>query len=231
MANDLTLEQVQVAAPKERRVLFTQDIIDKVNQVSSDPTVRQAVKENFISYLHVLRDTFCSVEDYLNAVKYCSLKMMGLSNIDAYSRVFPDRIANMKAKAMPQKDIASIVSAFGRTKAVVKIMEQAAIPAWLLHQDAFNKAVAVQVELMTTAKSERVRAMAADSILNKLGRPDNVPTINIDMRNNVAETNGIDDLKNMITKLAKTQKDLIEKGAFSTKQVAEAEIIDVEEAN
>lgn len=231
MSGNLALDTVVNTAPKERRGMFTQELIDKVNQVSADPVFRDAVRDNFVTYLGVLKDSRASGEEYLNAIKYCSFKMMGLSNIDAYTRTFPDRVSKWKAKGVATKDINSYVTAFNKTFLVVRIMEQAAIPAWLLHQDAFNKAVAVQVELMTTAKSERVRAMAADSILNKLGRPDNVPTINIDMRNNAAETNGIDDLKNMITKLAKTQKDLIEKGAFSTKQVAEAEIIDVEEAN
>ena len=78
---------------------------------------------------------------------------------------------------------------------------------------------------MNTAKSERIRCMAADSLLNHLKKPEKTEAaVNIDMR----ETKGISELRDALVALAKNQKMLIEKQGISPKIIAEQEIVDVE---
>ena len=113
------------------------------------------------------------------------------------------------------------VAAYHKNKLVNSIMEQAVIPTWLLNQDAFQSAINKLVDLMSNARSEKVQAMSADSLLKHLAKPEvkDTPMINIDMRQN----SGLDELKSAIASLAQKQKELIESGV-STKEIAEQKI-------
>ena len=106
-------------------------------------------------------------------------------------------------------------------KLVNKILEQTLVPTWVLNQDIYQKAINTQAELMVTSKSEKVRAMAADSLLTHLAKPEKAgPLVNIDMTANT----GLDDLKETICKLAEMQQNMIRSGKASTKEIAEQQI-------
>ena len=222
---DLTIEDVKKAMPTRLKSVVTQEFVDKINKSINDPLIAQSIKENFLTYTHVLLDGRYQIYEYLNAVKYVSFKLMGLTNQDAYFKTFPDRYAKLVAQGTSAKDISCYVSAFHKTKLVTSLIEQSLIPIWLLNQDVYQKAINKQVELMNTAKSERIQCMAADSLLNHLKKPEKAEAaVNIDMR----ETQGISELKNALLALAKNQKEMIEKQGVSPKVIAEQEIIDVE---
>lgn len=226
MPDILTVETVKKVMPLRAKPLITQDLINKVNSIK-DPEIAKQVRDNFIGYCHVLGDGKYAVEDYLNAVIYVSYKLMGLNNQEAYIRTFPDRYSKLVAKGTSSKDFSAYVTAFARGKLVNLILEQTLVPTWVLNQDIYQKAINTQAELMVTAKSERIRCMAADSILTHLAKPEKAgPLINIDINQNA----GLEELKQTLVKMAKTQQDLIQKGV-ATKEIAEQEIIDVEEAN
>ena len=79
---------------------------------------------------------------------------------------------------------------------------------------------------MRTAESERVRAMAADSILNHLKRPENIGQAQLSINVNTGSV--LDDLQKNMLELVNTQRELIKAGV-STKEIAEQRIIvDVE---
>lgn len=222
---DLTVQDVKKAVPTKLKSAVTQEFVDKINQSINDPLMAQSIKENFLTYTHVLLDGRYQLYEYLNAVKYVSFKLMGMTNQDAYFKTFPDRYAKLVAQGTSAKDISCYVSAFHKTKLVTSLIEQSLIPIWLLNQDVYQKAINTQVELMNTAKSERIRCMAADSLLNHLKKPEKTEAaVNIDMR----ETKGISELKEALITLAKNQKMLIEKQGVSPKIIAEQEIVDVE---
>ena len=226
MPDILTVETVKKVMPLRAKPLITQDLINKVNSIK-DPEIAKQVRDNFIGYCHVLGEGKYAVEDYLNAVIYVSYKLMGLNNQESYIRTFPDRYAKLVAKGTTSKDLSAYVTAFSKGKLVNLILEQTMVPTWVLNQDVYQKAINTQAELMVTAKSERIRCMAADSILTHLAKPEKAgPLINIDINQNA----GLEELKQTLVKMAKTQQDLIQKGV-ATKEIAEQEIIDVEEAN
>lgn len=222
--NNLTIEEVKAVTPSKLRGTITQEFVDKINSLSNDPIVAKSIKDNFISYTHVLADGKYDVQEYLNAVKYISYKLFGLSNFDAYVKTFPKRYTALQAKGVSISDIHNYVKAYNKTKLVNIIREQTLVPTWVLNSDCYQEAINTQVELMRDAKSEKVRAMAADSLLNHLKRPDAIgPMINIDMR-----SSGIDDLKDQLVKLAQQQKELIQQGTLTPKQIVEMDINDAE---
>lgn len=218
----LTLDNVKKAVPAKLKDSIEQSFVDKLNNLANDPIVADQIRNNFISYAHVINDGKFSIEEYLSAVKYVSFKLMGLTNVDSYARTFPQRYAGLLARGTSQKDIASYVSAYNRGKLVNLILEQTLVPSWVLNQDIYQKAINTQAELMNNAKSERVKCMAADSILKALAKPEAAgPLVNIDMK----ETSGINELKQALVELAANQKKLIEKGILTPKNIVEAEII------
>lgn len=223
----LSIDEVKTYLPTRLQGAVTSDLVQKLNDLNSDlPDAAENIRDNFISFIEVLNEGKYKLEDYLNAVKYVSFKLMGKTNRDAYRAVFPDRFKRMKDSETPDKDIDSIISAYNRNKLVNKIYEKTIIPSWILNQDAYQEAINTQVKLMRTAQSERVRAMAADSILNHLKRPENIGQAQLSINVNTGSV--LDDLQKNMLELVNTQRELIKAGV-STKEIAEQRIIvDVE---
>ena len=223
----ITLEEVRASVPTKLQSVVSQSLVDKLNYLNSEvPEAAESIRDNFITYVDVLQEGKYKLEDYLNAIKYVSFKLMNKTNRDAYRLTFPDRFKRMKESGNAEKDIDSVISAYNRNKLVNKIYEKTIIPSWILNQDAYQEAINTQVRLMRTASSERVQAMAADSILNHLKRPENITQAQLNI--NVGTGSFIDELQKNLINLAQSQKELIKSGV-STKEIAEQRIIvDVE---
>lgn len=224
----ITKDQLTRALPPKLKSSATQEIVDNLNNLQDNPVVAEQIRNNFISYTGVLSEGKFKAEDYLNAVKYVSYKLMGHTNKDAYFKTFPNRYTNLVASGISEKEISSYIYAYNKGKLVNLILEQTLVPTWVLNQDIYQKAINTQADLMINANSERVRAMAADSILNHLAKPEAAgPLINIDMR----ENSGLNELKDALVDLAKSQQEAIQSGV-SPKTIAEQRIMkDVEDLN
>lgn len=218
----LSEDEIKSALPVNLRGNVSTEFVSTVNSLVTDPDAAAVVKENFISYTHVLREGQFKLTDYLNAVAYASFKIMGLSSKEAYERTFPGRYQALVARGASNKDISAYVAAYNQNKLVNLILEQAMIPTWVLNQDAFQKAINTQVELMMTARSEKVRSDAANSLLTHLKRPEKA---RVELDVNVKETSGMSELKNMLTELAETQQGLIGKGV-PTRDIAHQKLIE-----
>ncbi len=217
----ITIDQLKGALPQKLRSFASEELAEKIDKITKDEMFAETIKQNFISYTNVLQEGKYKMDDYLNAITYVSFKLMGYSNIDAYCRTFPDRHRALVQQGKSPNDMSPYVAAYHKNKLVNSIMEQAVIPTWLLNQDAFQSAINKLVDLMSNARSEKVQAMSADSLLKHLAKPEvkDTPMINIDMRQN----SGLDELKSAIASLAQKQKELIESGV-STKEIAEQKI-------
>lgn len=213
----ITPDDLLTALPAKFRSAATQNLADTLNKISSDPLVAQSIQENFITYASVLQQGKFKLEDYLNAVKYVSFKHMGLTNKKAYQNTFPKRYTKLIADGRNDKEISAYVAAFSKTKLVTALMEQSLIPMWLLHSDAYNKAVETQVELMMTANSEKVRSDAANSVLTHLKRPE---SSTVDINIGVHESDTMKELRDMMGSMAQRQQELIKQGV-STREIAE----------
>lgn len=216
-SGSLTLPQVVDHMPIHLKHSVTQDLVDNLNNIAADPEVADAIRDNFISYTKVLQQGKFKTEDYLNAVKFVSYKLMGYTNFDSYCKAFPTRHAGLVARGATRQEISSYVSMYSKGKLVNLIMENALVPTWVLNQDIFQKAINVQAELMLEARSEMVRMSAANSLLTHLAKPKEAgPLVNLDMR----ETAGVNELRKMLSELAQKQIDSIQSGSTTTKEIA-----------
>lgn len=224
MSVPITKELVARALPGNLKSAATDQLADMINQISTDPLIAEQIRDNFLSYTSVLKDGKFKVEDYLNAVAYCSYKLMGDSNQDAYFKTFPQRYANLVAAGRTPKEISSYVAAYAKGQLVNKVMEQTLVPSWVLNQHMYQAALNTQFKIMTDEDvSPKVRSDAADSLLTHLAKPKEAgPLINIDM----GETSGMNELKDALSRMAQQQQTLINAGV-STKEIAAQDIVDV----
>lgn len=220
----LTVEQFKHALPDKFKNSVNQDLIDQINQTLAHPDLYDNYRENLLSYAHVMKDGKFKMQDYISAIKYCSHKIMGSSNIDAFVKTFPDKYQKYLANGTSQKDIASYVTAYNKSKLVNLILEQSLIPSWVLNQDLYQKAINVQAELMMTANSEKVRSDAANSLLNHL-KPPEVQKVELDI--GLKKDAAMEDLKSTLAELALKQQQYIGAGVTNLKDVTTQRLVQV----
>ena len=222
----LTVETFKQALPDKVKKSINQELIDQINKTLSDPDMYETYRENLLSYTSVMADGRFKMESYVSAVKYVSHKIMGASNLAAYVKTFPDKYADFIARGVETKDIASYVTAFNKSKLVNLIMEQTLIPSYVLNQDLYQKALNVQAELMLTAKSEKVRSDAANSLLTQLKMPE---TQKVELNIGVKEDGSIAALRATTLELSRQQRLMMEAGSMNAQEVAHTKlVIDVE---
>ena len=219
----LALESVRKLVPKNQRTLITQEFLDKLEASVSDSLVAEQFKENFVTYLNVLSKGKYKIEDYINAVKYVSFKLLGYSNINAYIATFPERYERLKAEGQTQ--IEAFVSMYNKNKLVMQIYEQTIVPSYVLnapmHQQALNTLAAMIID-------DDVRGMtkvkACEAILQYTKQPD---VVKGELTIGIEQSDTINDLREITENLADTYRMMLEKKGMKLKDVAEADIIDI----
>lgn len=216
----ITVQSLKQALPATAKLNVSQSLVDQLNAVTSDPILAGHIRENFVSYTNVLQEGKYTSEEYVNAITYCTYKLMGLTNKDAYINTFPQRHQQLVARGASAKDISAYVAAYHKGKLVVAILDQAYVPIWLVNQDNYQKAINVQVDLMKNAQSELVRTQAANSILTHLAKPkDAMPQVAIQINQNT----GMNELMDALAELAEKQVNMIDQGV-TAKEIAAQKI-------
>ncbi len=218
----LTVEEFKDALPLKVKRSVNQELIDQINTTLSDPEMYEAYRDNLLSYTKVMVDGRFKVSSYIDAVKYVSHKLMGCTNIEAYTKTFPDKYKRFVAQGVQAKDIASYVTAYNKAKLVNLIFEQTLIPSYVLNQDLYQRALNVQADLMVNANSEKVRCDAANSLLVQLKMPE-VTKVEMDL--NIKEDSSIAALRLTTLELARQQRLMIDSGAMNAQEVAHSKLI------
>lgn len=219
--SNLTLEQFHGALPPAVRRNVDQAMVDNINQAISDPEFAEQYRDNLISYTQVLQQGKFKIQNYLDAVRYVSFKLMGNSNIRAYSSAFPDKIARFNQQNVASKDIASYVTAYNKSKLVNLILEQSLVPTWVLNQDLYQSALNVQADLMLNARSEKVRSDAANSVMTQLKRPE-TQKLEVDVTGREDKT--IEALRASTLELVAQQRAMLKAGVMDAQEVAHTKL-------
>lgn len=221
--SELTLETVKGLVPSSQRTLITEEFVDKLNSLSDDPMLCEQFKENFLTYISVLNTGKYKMEDYINAVKYVSLKLLGYNNTKAYAIVFPDRYEKLRKN---NQQVESFASMYNKNKLVIQIYEQTMVPTYVLnaplHQEALNT-------LVDMIRSDDIRGMAkvkaCEAILNYT-KPPEVVQGKIDI--NIDKSNTISELRDVTEKLAETFRSAISNNTATLRSVTETKIVNAE---
>lgn len=218
----LTPEQFKECLPDKMKKSVSAELIAQVNKTLSEPELFEQYRENLVSYASVLRDGKFKLSSYIDAVKYVSHKLMGCTNIDAYSKTFPEKIKRFTLQNVSKKDISSYVTAYNKSKLVTLIYAQSITPSWILNQDLYQEALNVQAQLMTSANSEKVRCDAANSILTHLKMPE---TQKVELDIGVKQDSTIDQLRQATLALVEQQRQMLLSGSMNAGQIAKTSVI------
>lgn len=223
--SELTMDVVRQVLPTKFARAITDENVAQWNLVTSDPDMAAYYRENFITYSKVLNEGKFTVDEYLNAVMYCSHRLAGETTKDSYLRVFPHKAAEWLVKGVKTKTQDAYVSMYNNTKLVRKIMEQSVIPIWVLNQDKAQAAINVLADLMDNADSEKVRSDSANALLNHLKKPDN---LKVELDIGVKEGSELANLQKVMADLAQAQLAAIQSGGVNALGIAESRIVEAE---
>lgn len=218
----LTVDVLKKSLPSKYKRNVNDDLLEHINTILDHPELYDDYRNNFLTYISVIQDGKYKLDDYLNAIKYCTHKLMGESNIDSFVKTFPNRYQSMIAKGYTAKEMSAHVAMYNKNKLVNTILEQSMIPTWVLNQDLYQKAINVQADLMLNAMSEKVRSDAANSLLVHL-KPPEVKKVELDV--GIKQNDEIEVLRNITAELASQQRRMIEAGVITAKQNAETKLI------
>jgi len=223
MSEQLTLDQLKKVMPKHLATSASQEIVDEVNSLLSDPQLAQNYRDNLLSYTSVMQDGKFKVYQYIDAVRYVSFKLLGSSNLVAYIKTFPDRYQNWLNTGVSDKDMSAYVAGYNKTKLVNLIFAQTLVPSHVLNADLYQKALNVQAALMNDPDvSPKVRTDAANSLLTHLKAPE-VTKIELDI--GVKENSAIEELRAATLALAAQQRQSIVLGSATVQGVAHSKLI------
>lgn len=218
----ITIDQFKRALPKKSKTKLTPEMVDNINKLLNDQQLRESFRDNLLSYTGVMAEGKYKLQDYINAVRYVSYKLLGSVNIEAYAKTFPDRYQRLVNENADAKTMASYSTAYNKTQLVNKIMEQTLVPSHVLNADIYQKAINVQAGLMVSANSEKVRTDAANSLLNHLKMPE---VTKIEMDIGIKQDKSIDELRATTLELVAVQKELIITKAMPAEKIAHSKLV------
>lgn len=225
MSKPLTKEQFMRALPKETKNKVSDTMMDNINNLLSDPVLRENFRDNLLGYTDIMRQGNFKLPAYINAVRFVSFKLAGNTNLECYAKTFPDRYSRLIGEGASDDTVSSYATMFNKGKLVNLIYEQTLVPTHILNADVFQRAINTQAYLMSHAKSEKVQTDAANSLLNHLKRPE---THKIELDIGYKEDSSIAELREATATLVRQQKEVIALKVHSVKEIAESKIIEGE---
>lgn len=218
----ITKDQFKQALPKEARMRVTDEMIDNINDLITQPDLRENFRENLLGYANVVGSGKFKLQTYIDAVRFVSYKLLGSSALEAYAKTFPERYQRLVDEGADNNTISAYSAAFNKTTIVNKIFEQTLVPTHILNADIFQKAINKQAYLMMHAKSEQVQQKAADSLMAHLKAPE---TQKVELSVSTTEDKSIDELRQSTMELVAQQRKMIESGMMDAKTIAHSKII------
>jgi len=218
----ITKERLKELLPRRTSIIITDEIMRIINSMEDDTGLPQnLLEEDVMSYMSLIGTVKgVGVKDLINAVKFCNLKR-NLSNIDAWSIVFPSKYRELKEAG---KQIDNHVSMYNRSKLVIAIDKEMIMPVSLQYAGHFHAAVQKQFELMngkTNVKDSNgkllkvtpmVQHLAAKELAN-LTRPPEETKIDLKISPSDAAVSTLQEMNDQIKKIVAHQKNELEKGA------------------
>lgn len=218
-----TIEELTNALPKCVKV--SNKLLEDINNVyQGDEDTVNYIKENILTSATILTDGRYTMQNYLNAVKYVSFKMLGKTNMEAWIESFPERYASLKVNNKLD-NIHAAVSAYNRTELVQKLLKQHTMTLRVLNRDKGQRALDVLETIMVTSRSDMARVSAAKTILEYTNddAQNNALAVNINIKDPY-----LDNLKAQLSELAKAQLSAINQGQDTHNLINSSKVIEHE---
>ena len=215
-----------VADDANLKAVSVTNAIDTINSVTEDEKLRDYYKDNLIGFSSVLNTGKFKLEDYNNAVKYCTYKLYGDTNLNSWVKTFPNRYKKLIDNGSDAKAISSHVAAYGKNILVNRIMEQSIIPAYVYNQDIHQLSLNQLASIMANEKaSHKSQLDSAGLLLTHLKVPE---TAKLEVSIGIKDDSALTEMKRALLDLTNQQQLNIEKKVSTANDIASSKIIEVE---
>jgi len=221
----LELESTKALVPKTYKKMIDQNLIDELNHLIDDPDYGEQFKEDFLMHNNVLeQNNNWSIAKYVNAIKYHSLVQIGISQVDAYCKVFPERLQNRINNGGSKSDMGGEASRYNNSPLLNKIRAQALVPLHLVNQSNVQLGINTLVDVCINGRYDRDKVAAATTLLKELRAPETAK-LEIDMKMDTGDA--IAELRKATEELALEQLQSIKAGK-AVKEIAEMNVIEAQ---
>lgn len=223
----LELEVLQDQLGKKKGALVSQETIDEINKLAEDPDYGESFVEQYVSYFNVIeKNNVWSTPKYMNALKFFCLIEADHSAVDAYVKVFPERLKARHKRGESKTQMGGEASRYNASALVNEIRRVATIPVTLSHRHMLHAALDKSFKLMNDRNvSPTVQQKAAETLIREL-KPQEKAELSIEVSNDVS---AIDELRKATENLALAQMKSLEAGV-AVKYIAESKVMGVIEA-
>lgn len=182
-----------------------------------------------------LFDWYCKgdMTKYIGAIRYCSLRLMGVSQEKSYRRTFPERVKGLEEKwgSESKKHIKGCADAYNGSKLISEIMSRALVPSWIVNAPYFQEAVMKLVEIIRddSVKNGMAKVRACEALIAATKRPEVIEqkiSIEGDGSNKM-----MDELREITEELAKKMRNEMVGKKGGLKEIAEVELVKGEDGS
>ena len=208
----VTKELLKEMVPKKYKGIISEGSISEINKLIDDPDYGEEFRESMLTHLDILSGKEpWTLNQYMDAIKYYSLTAVGLTQVDAYTEVFPERLQSRLDSGQTRNDMSGEASRFNKTDLVNRIRERALVPLHLVNQGTLQLAINKATELMINAKSEKVQGDMALGLIKEL-RPPEMQKVELQIGLNEEAQAARDRSDQKLVEIAQNQRLLLESG-------------------
>ena len=176
----VTLELLKEQVGSKKSHLITQDTVDEINKLIDDPDYGESFLDQYVSYFNILDESKkWSTPKYMHAMKFFCLVEANNKLVDAYVKVFPERLQARLDRGENKKDMGGEASRYNSSELVNEIRKVSGIPVQLIHRHLLHQSIMVTAGIMNdTSISPMVRQKAAETLIKEL-KPADDTNVNI----------------------------------------------------
>lgn len=201
-----------------KKVLATESAYELLVNFDGDS---EALLDSVITYQDAVGKSRYSGEEYIKAIMYCSLVLVGKTQVIAYTATYPNR-----AEGKSENWIQVSASSFHRSKLVQSLINMMTIPTHMMFMSYEHKGLKVLHDVMTGDGYDKDKVAAAVGLLNHIEKS-KPKDMNIAMKVDVRNS-GIDELNSLLSDVSTKQIEAIESGR-SAQDILDADIIKTED--
>ena len=177
---EISLDLVQAQLGKKKQHLVTDETVSELNKLIADPDYGEEFLDSYMSYFNIMeKNSKWSMDNYMNAMKFFTLLEVGDSQVNAYAKVFPNRLQARLDRDQSIDDMRGEASRYNASALVNEIRKVSVIPIQLIHRNLLHEAILKQAALMTNPKvSHAVQQKASETLIREL-KPTEDSTVNI----------------------------------------------------
>ena len=161
-STEITVDLLKQKFPAKKQTI-TEETVALINAALEDPEFDRTMFLNQLAdYQSCMIDANASMNEYINAIKFCAYIESCSTLTEAYKRARSnDEFVLQRWNAEPgtreYADLSSAASRYRKTKLVRQILTQSDMPLYLMFQGERYKAVAVLAKEMQTAQYSKDR--------------------------------------------------------------------------